>query len=120
LTGIDPCDPESGHGAAADLMRRGAAAACVQTGDLGDLLAWMEGTSMRHVFLPRFSVDRVDATGAGDAFAAALSVYLAEGRSLAEAGPFASAAAALATTVLGAQASLPRRAQVLALLAAQR
>jgi len=120
LTGIDPCDPESGHGAAADLMRRGAGAACVQTGDLGDLLAWMEGTSMRHVFLPRFTVDRVDATGAGDAFAAALSVCLAEGRILAEAGPFASAAAALATTVLGAQASLPRRAQVQALLAAQR
>src|SRR5216683_2104060 len=40
----------------------------------------------------------------------------AEGRSLREAGPFASAAAALATTVLGAQASLPRRAAVLALL----
>ena len=47
-------------------------------------------------------------------------VALTEGRSLVEAGPFASAAAALATTVLGAQASLPRRGAVLALLEAQR
>jgi len=58
----------------------------------------------------------VDATGAGDAFASALAVCFAEGRSLEDAGPFASAAAALATTVLGAQASLPRREAVLRLL----
>jgi len=120
LTGIDPCDHETGLDAATDLMRRGAGAACVQAGDLGDVLAWKEGGVVRNVFLPRFTVDRVDATGAGDAFAGALSVYLAEGRALAEAGPFASAAAALATTVLGAQPSLPMRAEVLELLTSQR
>ena len=65
-------------------------------------------------------MERLDATGAGDAFASAFAVALAEGRSIAEAGPFASAAAALATTVLGAQASLPRRGAVLALLEARR
>jgi len=59
----------------------------------------------------------IDATGAGDAFAAALAVMLAEGRALSDAGPVASAAAALATTKIGAQASLPRRDAVLALLA---
>jgi ribokinase len=62
-------------------------------------------------------VKSVDATGAGDAFAAALAVMIANGRTLEEAGPFASAAAALATTKLGAQAALPRREEVLALLA---
>jgi ribokinase len=41
---------------------------------------------------------------------------LAEGRSLAEAGRFASAAAALTTTKLGAQAALPRREEVVALI----
>jgi ribokinase len=71
------------------------------------------------LWLPRFEVKRVDATGAGDAFASAFAVCLAEGRPLSEAGPFASAAAALATTVLGAQASLPRRAAVLELLASR-
>jgi ribokinase len=43
-------------------------------------------------------------------------VCLAEGRRLEDAGRFASAAAALATTALGAQASLPRREAVMALL----
>ncbi len=59
----------------------------------------------------------VDTTGAGDAFAAALAVMLAQGRSLAEAADFANAAAALATTKVGAQAALPRREEVEALLA---
>jgi ribokinase len=68
-------------------------------------------------WLPLIPVVSVDATGAGDAFAAALAVQLAEERSLPEAGRFASAAAALATMKLGAQAALPRRTEVLALLA---
>jgi len=105
-------DRSSAKAAAAALLRRGAGAAAVQAGESGDLLSWSDG----EVWLPRFEVARLDATGAGDAFASAFAVALAEGWSLAEAGPFASAAAALATTVLGAQASLPRRAAVLALL----
>jgi len=112
LTGIEVMDRDSARAAAAALLRRGAGAAAVQAGESGDLLSWSDG----EVWLPRFEVARLDATGAGDAFASAFAVALAEGRSLAEAGPFASAAAALATTVLGAQASLPRRAAVLALL----
>jgi len=54
----------------------------------------------------------VDATGAGDALAGALAVAFVEGRSLDEAGPFASAAAALTTTKLGARPALPYRQQV--------
>jgi ribokinase len=68
-------------------------------------------------WFPRFDVEAVDATGAGDAFAAALTVALSEGRSPAEAGRFASAAAALATTKFGAQPGLPTRAEVERLLA---
>jgi sugar/nucleoside kinase (ribokinase family) len=97
---------------ALDLLRRGARIAAVQAGEHGDVLISRE----REVWLPRFDVNRLDATGAGDAFASALAVCLAEGRSLEDAGPFASAAAALATTVVGAQASLPRRETVLRLL----
>ncbi len=116
LTGIEVLDRRSAHAAASALLRRGAGAVAVQAGDAGDLLLWPDGEQ----WLPRFQVARLDATGAGDAFASALAVALAEGRTLAEAGPFASAAAALATTVLGAQAALPRRAAVLALLASRR
>ncbi len=112
LTGIRVRDRLSAREAAADLIRRGAKAAAVQAGEFGDLLAWPG----HEVWLPRFEVKRVDATGAGDAFASAFAVALAEGKTLAEGGPFASAAAALATTVLGAQAALPTRAAVLELL----
>jgi ribokinase len=116
LTGVEVNDRQSARAAASALIRRGVGAVAVQAGELGDLIAWRDG----EVWLPRFDVPRLDATGAGDAFASALAVALTEGRSVADAGPFASAAAALATTVLGAQASLPRRAAVLALLDAQR
>jgi ribokinase len=112
LTGIRVCDRDSARAAARDLLRRGAKAAAVQAGEHGDVLLWQD----RELWLPRFEVRRVDATGAGDAFASALAVCLAEGKPLEEAGPFASAAAALATTVLGAQAALPRRAAVLKLI----
>ena len=113
LTGIRVCDQASAQQAARELLRRGAKAAAVQAGEHGDVLLSRE----HELWLPRFAVERVDATGAGDAFASALAVCLAEGKPLQEAGPFASAAAALATTVLGAQASLPRREAVLRLLA---
>jgi len=52
------------------------------------------------------------------AFTAALAVALGEGRDLREAASFANAARALATTRLGAQPSMPPRAEVEALLAA--
>jgi sugar/nucleoside kinase (ribokinase family) len=52
---------------------------------------------------PRRSVDAVDATGAGDAFAGTLAAYLARGCPLVDAARFANAAAALETTALGTQ-----------------
>jgi ribokinase len=63
-----------------------------------------------------FPVDAVDATGAGDAFCAALAFTLAEGAALPDAVRFACAAGAHAVTVPGAEPSLPTRAQVEALL----
>jgi len=62
-------------------------------------------------------VDAVDATGAGDAFVAALTVALLEGREPGPALAFACTAGALAATRAGAQPSLPRRAEVDARLA---
>jgi ribokinase len=63
-------------------------------------------------WLPHLEVRVVDATGAGDAFAAALAVCVARGEDLGAAARFANAAAALKTTKLGAQAGLPRREEV--------
>jgi ribokinase len=80
----------------------------IQAGDNGNLLVWQEDEA----WLPKLPVESVDATGAGDALMAALGVALAEGRSWEEAGRFATAAAALATTKLGAQSSLPTRKEL--------
>lgn len=112
LTGIEVRDRDSARRSADALLARGAGAAVVQAGGEGNLVVWSDGAH----WLPVIPVLSVDATGAGDAFAAALATMLAEGRSLPEAGEFASAAAALATTKLGAQAGLPRLDEVLALL----
>jgi sulfofructose kinase len=65
---------------------------------------------------PALPVHAVDTTGAGDAFHAAYLVALLEGQTLPDRLVFANAAAALACTAWGAQAALPRRDQVEALL----
>lgn len=71
---------------------------------------------------PAFRVDVVDTTGAGDAFAGALTTHLAGSRgatlgaALGAAVRFASAAGALAATREGAQPSLPTAAEVAGLL----
>jgi ribokinase len=116
LTGVRVTNRDTAREAAQRLVRRGAKAAAVQAGRDGDVLLWSGGET----WLPRFEVKRVDVTGAGDAFASALAFCLADGAALPDAGHFASAAAALATTRLGAQASLPTRGEVQALLAQSR
>ena len=109
LTGVKVTNRNSARHAADKLLQRGVQVVAVQAGGDGNLLVWQEG----EVWLPKLPVESVDATGAGDAFAAALAVSLAEGRSWEEAGHFANTAAALKTTKLGAQDALPYRQQVL-------
>jgi ribokinase len=114
LTGIEVQDRETARQAAQQLLRRGVReAVVVQAGEQGDLIVWQDG----ECWLPRIPVNSVDTTGAGDTLAGALAVALAEGRTWTEAGPFASAAAALTTAKLGARPALPRRQDVIALLA---
>lgn len=112
LTGIDVHDRNSACRAARSLLERGVGAAAVDAGTAGKVLVWPDGWE----WLARFPVQTVDTTGAGDAFAAALVVRLAEGAFLVEAARFANAAAALATTGLGTQAALPNRQQIVGLL----
>ncbi len=69
--------------------------------------------------MPTYKVNVVDTTGAGDAFNGGLAVALAEGKSLEAAIKFANATAALCVTRPGTAPSMPTRAEVEALMAAQ-
>ncbi len=64
-------------------------------------------------FVNGYRVDAVDTTGAGDVFCGALSVAITEGKSIADAVKFATAAAAICVTRLGAQPSAPRRDDII-------
>ena len=105
LTGIECRNRSSARQAAQALLSKGAGTAIVQAGE-----RW----------LPHIPVRSLDATGAGDAFLGTLAALLARGNDLATSSRFANAASALATTKLGAQASLPAYAEVLSLLKKQK
>ena len=70
-------------------------------------------TDTRHI--PAVPVTPVDTTAAGDCFTGALAVALGEGRSIEAAARFAVRAASLSVTRMGAQPSLPLRADLDAL-----
>jgi ribokinase len=114
LTGLPVDNDEQVRAAAAALRAKGAANVIITLGGRGALLASGEG--FQH--FPAFPVKPVDTTAAGDAFVGSLGAALAEGRPLAEAMRWGSAAGALSTTRKGAQPSLPQRSEVEALLRA--
>lgn len=93
-----------------ELARRveGPRAVVVTLGAEGALV--VEGKTWSHV--PAVKVDPVDTTAAGDAFCGALADALVRGETLEGAVRWAVRAAALTCTRLGAQASLPTRAEV--------
>jgi ribokinase len=108
ITGVCVKNRVSAGKAAKALLRKGVKIAAVQAGRGGDLVVSKE----EEIFVPRMKVKVVDATGAGDAFAAALAVGIAEEMTLRDAARLANATAALSTTKMGAQAGMPRRAEV--------
>ena len=108
-----------------DLLDLGPHTAVVTLGEAGAVAAsaaaapWGERTA-RHA---GFAVEAVDATGAGDAFAAGLIARLSEGEAdvdLDEAVAFANATAALSVREEGGMTALPTEARVASFLADRR
>ncbi|MEW6504773.1 MAG: ribokinase [Chloroflexota bacterium] len=95
--------------AAARLLTRGVRNLVVTLGEEGALLVTPHGQEK----LPAFPVKVVDTVAAGDAFAGAFCVALAEGQPLHEAVIWGNAAGAIAVTRPGAQPSMPTREELI-------
>jgi ribokinase len=104
---------ESEQALAGRLVELGARRVVAKLGARGALLVTRGGVRR----WPAFAVAAVDTTAAGDAWNGAFAAALGAGADEDAAGRFACAAAALSVTRAGAQPSLPRRAEVEALLA---
>jgi ribokinase len=108
LTGRPIASRDDALAAARNLVGLGARAALITLG--GDGALYCDGGSALHC--PAVAVRAVDTTAAGDGYLGALAASLASGRSLGDSLGFASAAAGLAVTRLGAQPSLGTQTEV--------
>ena len=104
-------EPET---AARELLDRGLKGVVLKRGSEG---VYVAAAGCKAAWVRPFPVEAVDTVGAGDCFNAAFAVALMEGHDRWTAARFASAAAAVSVTRRGAQASMPTRAEVEALLA---
>lgn len=108
LTGIRITDLSSAERAALYLRKAGCNHVIITLGSKGAYL----NSEGRSEIIPSIPVTAVDTTAAGDCFNGALVVALAEGKDFQTAVQFACKAAAISTTMMGAQSSLPSRKTV--------
>ncbi|MFP8966147.1 ribokinase [Pokkaliibacter sp. CJK22405] len=116
LTGIAVTDEAAAAEAAEILHGKGIGTVVITLGSRGAFLSEVTDEGTAQQLIPGYRVEAVDTTAAGDTFNAGLMVGLLEGKTLAQAMPFAHAAAALSVTRLGAQTSIPKREEVLGFL----
>lgn len=94
--------------AAQKLVDKGVEKVIITLGSQGAFVV----TKTEKVSVPAFKVKAVDTTAAGDTFCGAFAVAFVEGKSLKNALQFASAAAAISVTRMGAQPSAPTRREI--------
>ena len=112
LTGISITDERSVELAGRILLEHGLARVIITLGSKGSMV--IDNGGAEHV--PAFRIKSVDTTAASDVFNGAMAVALAEGKNFYESVRFGNAAAAISTTRLGAQPSIPRREEILDIL----
>ena len=103
LTGIHVKDETTANEAVNIFKDKGVQNVIITLGSKGAYVACSDFEG----FIPAYKVKAVDTTAAGDVFNGALVVALADGQSWKEAVEFASKAAAISVTKLGAQTSAP-------------
>ncbi|HEV7381173.1 MAG TPA: PfkB family carbohydrate kinase, partial [Dyadobacter sp.] len=103
LTGILPDTAEKMEQAAEILIQKGVKHVMITLGKKG---VFLFDATMRET-IPAFEVDAKDTTAAGDVFNGALITALADGKDLKSAAIFASKAASISVTRMGAQSSAP-------------
>ena len=99
---------EEAEKAAKILVEKGVEKFIITLGSKGAFVV----TKDEKVSVPSFKVDAVDTTAAGDTFCGSFAVALVEGKSLKQSLQFASAAAAISVTRMGAQPSAPTRKEI--------
>ncbi|WP_274649603.1 ribokinase [Paenibacillus humicola] len=109
ITGFPVSNLEEAEQAADWWIGQGARAALVTLGVQGALYKERGGV---RIDSPAFRVNPVDTTAAGDTFIGVYAAALAEGHDVRQSLRIASAAAALAVTKPGAQASMPDKAEI--------
>ena len=108
ITGKPVTDQKTASVAASKIHYEGVNNVIITMGSKGALLC-ARGDCM---MIPAPSVKAVDTTAAGDIFNGALAVAISEDRTMEEAVRFASKAASISVTRLGAQASAPHRFEI--------
>jgi ribokinase len=94
--------------AADSILKKGPKNVIITLGARGSYAACED----QRFFVEGHIVDAIDSTGAGDVFCSSLAVALTEGKNMESAVKFATAAAAISVTRLGAQPSSPRRDEI--------
>ena len=112
LTGVHVDSESTAKQAAVKLMAKGIETVIITMGPQGSFVA----NGGDFYMVPGFKVKAVDTTAAGDVYNGALAVALSAGEKLYDAVVFASAAAALSVTKLGAQPSAPVKEEIEAFL----
>ena len=109
LSGINVTDAATAAQAAVAIHNLGVKSVIITMGAMGCVI-YDKGEI---TLVPAQKVEAVDTTAAGDVFCGALAVALAEGGTLFDAVNFASRAAAISVTRMGAQPSIPYRKELI-------
>jgi ribokinase len=109
LSGITILDQKTAFDAATYLHGSGVRSVIITLGSEGAVFV----NNILRLYQPAFKVKVVDTTAAGDTFVGAYAASILEGKSEPDALLYASAAAALAVTRIGAQISIPDRLETL-------